>query len=181
MPNEHDKLNRCFIPLSPRTTNRKYKVIACHDMAGGYNDDRFIQGSQNTNTYRFQYWSLIDYFIYFSHSRLTIPPVNWTIAAHRNGVKVLGTFIAEGEDGSLDSVKLIYGPNSEKKDAFSTFYADMLIEMAEFYGFDGWFFNFEAAIDACHIPHLIQFLDYFTRRLHSKIPGSISLWYQLAL
>lgn len=51
---------------------------------------RFIQGSATRSPYVFYHWQYIDIFVYFSHHVVTIPPVGWTNAAHRNGVSVLG-------------------------------------------------------------------------------------------
>lgn len=56
---------------------------------------RFIQGSATRNPYVFYHWRYIDIFVYFSHHTVTIPPVVWTNAAHRNGVPVLGEGRAE--------------------------------------------------------------------------------------
>lgn len=59
---------------------------------------RFIQGSATRNPYVFYHWRHIDIFVYFSHHTVTIPPVCWTNAAHRNGVPVLG----EGRAGGCE-------------------------------------------------------------------------------
>lgn len=56
---------------------------------------RFIQGSATSNPYVFYHWRYIDIFVYFSHHTVTIPPVVWTNAAHRNSVPVLGKGRAE--------------------------------------------------------------------------------------
>lgn len=56
---------------------------------------RFIQGSATSNPYVFYHWRYIDIFVYFSHHTVTIPPVVWTNAAHRNSVPVLGKGTAE--------------------------------------------------------------------------------------
>lgn len=45
-------------------------------------------------------WDQIDLFVYFSHHMVTIPPPGWVMAAHRNGVRVLGTFITEWAEGA---------------------------------------------------------------------------------
>ena len=49
--------------------------------------------------YYFKYWNMVDVFVYFSHHFITVPPVGWVNAAHRNGVTILGTFITESKSG----------------------------------------------------------------------------------
>ena len=51
---------------------------------------RYLQGTRRRYNYAFYSWRLIDSFCYFSHHRVTVPPVGWINAAHRNGVPVLG-------------------------------------------------------------------------------------------
>ena len=60
----------------------------CHDMAGGYLDDKWVQGGTNEGAYAIWHWYLIDVFVYFSHNLVTLPPPCWTNAAHKHGVKV---------------------------------------------------------------------------------------------
>lgn len=66
---------------------------------------RFIQGSATRNPYVFYHWRYIDIFVYFSHHTVTIPPVVWTNAAHRNGVPVLGE--GRAEPGAAPAVRWI--------------------------------------------------------------------------
>ena len=40
--------------------------------------------------YLFRQWALTDYFVYFSHHLVTIPPCGWIFAAHQNQVPILG-------------------------------------------------------------------------------------------
>ncbi|GER44852.1 cytosolic endo-beta-N-acetylglucosaminidase [Striga asiatica] len=72
---------------------RRPRTLVCHDMQGGYGDDRFVQGGANAEAYAIWHWYLIDVFIYFSHNLVTLPPPSWTNAAHRNGVKVIFVFL----------------------------------------------------------------------------------------
>ena len=64
----------------------------CHDMKGGYLEDRFTKGCYDLEQepYSFIHWSKIDIFVYFSHHFITIPPIGWIEASHKNGVSILG-------------------------------------------------------------------------------------------
>ncbi|RHZ59908.1 hypothetical protein Glove_360g115 [Diversispora epigaea] len=107
------KVNLCERPVFRNSTKKNEKdkrecqVVVCHDMAGGYTEDYF------KIEYSVQYWQYIDIFIYFSHHRLAVPPPQWTNAAHRNGVKVLGTFITEWTRDLLENELWVRGPHTE--------------------------------------------------------------------
>jgi hypothetical protein len=96
-------------------------------MMGGYTaQDRNPQGSLGDgDVYRIYHWHLIDSFIYFSHNLVSIPTPGWTNTAHRNGVKVLGTFITEWEAGA-EACVLIFASMSTAE-AF----AKKLVEIAQ--------------------------------------------------
>jgi len=64
---------------------------------------RHFHSSEKYDDYRFVHWSAVDYFCYFSHQYVTIPPSGWLNAAHRHGVPVVGTFIVEAP-GLLNEV-----------------------------------------------------------------------------
>lgn len=88
----HFQFNRSTVPLrrnSDGLPNRP-RVLVCHDMKGGYVDDKWIQGCENDAGYAIWHWYLMDIFVYFSHSLVTLPPPCWTNTAHRHGVKVTG-------------------------------------------------------------------------------------------
>ena len=122
------------------------QVIHCHDLAGNYKLDRFLQvgrrprrgagslvqgcavallryastrplrdamahlplppsicpppqGFRGQEWYAFAHWQYIDIFVYFGHALCVVPPPGWVAAAHRHGVRVLGTLLVEGEAG----------------------------------------------------------------------------------
>lgn len=130
--------------------------------------------------YFFQYWHLADYFIYFSHHRITIPPLQWRAAARRNKTPILGTFITEWEEGISENERLLQGPNEETSlTSWSHHYADKLVEIAYLYGLDGWFMNFESPLEKTKwsASQLAEFLQYLRQKMHEKLPGSVVIWY----
>ncbi|XP_076170633.1 cytosolic endo-beta-N-acetylglucosaminidase isoform X1 [Ptiloglossa arizonensis] len=144
------------------------KTLLCHDMKGGYLEDRFIDGSKSYNSYLFYHWSVIDTFVYFSHYFITIPPFGWINAAHNHGVKVLGTLITEREG--------IWEPILETPETVRKF-ADALILVAKFYKFEGWLLNVENNIESKLLNNLIYFIKYLTEHIHTEIRNSEIIWY----
>ncbi|EFA80958.1 Endo-beta-N-acetylglucosaminidase [Heterostelium album PN500] len=173
-PSQHDQSLVSRVPLKPIPT-RKTQMIHCHDMMGGYLDYEIdpyplSMTDNHSNHYSFQYWQLIDTFIYFSHKRITIPPVGWIDSSHRNGVKIVGTIITEWEGGLSDAIRLV--------GEHSALYIDQLIAIAKYYAFDGWFINIESNIDDVGVAKsYMVFLKEFTERMHKEMPGSLVLWY----
>ena len=135
------------IPLRPRTKqdSKKPRTIVCHDMMGGYQVDRFVQGLQTVEDYHYYHWHLIDAFIYFSHNLVTIPPPSWTNAAHQHGVLSLGTFITEWEDGAKVCAQIF---SSELAVRLAV---DKLVMLAEYYQLDGWLVNIENPVAVSEI------------------------------
>jgi endo-beta-N-acetylglucosaminidase D len=66
------------------------KVMLCHDMKNNYLEDKYFQGCDKANGYRFYDWDLIDSFIYFSHHSVTIPTESFINACHLNDVRIYG-------------------------------------------------------------------------------------------
>ncbi|XP_033318020.1 uncharacterized protein LOC117215712 isoform X1 [Bombus bifarius] len=153
-----EKLDR---EVQPRT-------LLCHDMKGGYLEDRFINGSESYGSYLFYHWSVIDTFVYFSHHFITVPPFGWINVAHNHGVKVLGTVITERE-GIWDVIL-------ESQEEVRRF-ADALILVAKFYKFDGWLLNVENIIKSEQVNNLIYFVKYLTENIHEAIRNSEIIWY----
>ncbi len=79
-------------PFRPSPRRQRFRknshlgdVMYIHDMQGGYLDDRFAEGNANNGAFRFYHWHLVDYFVYFSHALVTVPPLQWIEVAHTNG------------------------------------------------------------------------------------------------
>lgn len=66
-PSSPDMFNVSNIALQPResasTTALKPKLLLCHDMAGGYKEDKSIQGNDYQDVYYIQHWHLADTFV----------------------------------------------------------------------------------------------------------------------
>lgn len=150
------------------------QLLVCHDMQGGYLDDRFVQGTSDQASFRLWRWDTIDTFVYFSHHLVTIPPPSWICAAHRNNTKVLGTFITEWAEGSKVCKQLF----SSRSMAQQT--ADQLVRVARYHGFDGWLINIECELHPAkaYIPHLLHFLAHLRARMR-EVCGSHAavIWY----
>ncbi|KAK7281105.1 hypothetical protein RIF29_08805 [Crotalaria pallida] len=166
----HFPFNRASsLPISSLPHRRR--LLVCHDMGGGYLDDKWVQGGPNPDAYAIWHWHLIDVFVYFSHSLVTLPPPCWINAAHRHGVKVLGTFITEWDEGRAACDALL----STKESA--QMYAERLAELAAALGFDGWLINMEVNLDRGKISNLKEFVNHLSLTMHSSVPGSLVLWY----
>lgn len=168
------------------------QVLLCHDFKGNYLIDRFINGTigQEWVDYRFYNWAAVDIFCYFSHHFVTIPTLQWLNCAHKNGVKVIGTFIVEG--GNVTLLKDIL-----QSEEFMRKVADALVTVAKICQFQvrtvsactvtkililiaspqGWLLNIECSLDEDKIPLLKEFVAYLTRKSHERIPGSMIIWY----
>lgn len=189
-PKLDEKYNMSSVALQPRVKNAlKPRLLLTHDMAGGYKEDKLVQGNNFNRIYNVQYWHLTDTFVYFSHERVSIPPVNWTNACHRNGVKCLGTFLVEGNSQMHEMEALLQGPpiydtgDSDPLRLWSPYYADKLVAIAKHYGFDGWLINIECEFfpfptsPKTKAEELAKFLHYFKEKMHTEIPGSQVIWY----
>ncbi|KAF8009735.1 hypothetical protein BT93_J0660 [Corymbia citriodora subsp. variegata] len=56
-------------------------------------------------------------------------------------------------------------------------YAERLAELAVALGFDGWLINIEVELKLEQIPIMLEFVGHLTQTMHSKVPGSLIIWY----
>ncbi|XP_059003609.1 cytosolic endo-beta-N-acetylglucosaminidase isoform X2 [Mustela lutreola] len=174
-PDVEDSFNVALEPSEcrqPPLSSQRPRTLLCHDMMGGYLDDKFIQGSAARSPYCFYHWQCIDIFVYFSHHTVTIPPVGWTNAAHRHGVCVLGTFITEWKDGAQLCEAFLAGDERSYRAV-----ADQLVLIAQFFRFDGWLVNIENSLSPAAVGNVPHFLRYLSAQLHQRVPGGLVLWY----
>ncbi|QTA37692.1 discoidin domain-containing protein [Thermosipho ferrireducens] len=134
------------------------------------------QGSNNSfKRYPFTFWQYVDYLVAWAGSAgegIIVPPSADVIdVAHKNGVYVLGTIffppnVYGGRRNWVDQLL--------KKENGEFIIADKLIEIAKYYGFDGWFINQETnGTKEFHVKKMIEFLNYMKR----KAPWIKLIWY----
>ncbi|MEP3381214.1 MAG: hypothetical protein ABJO28_11575, partial [Maribacter dokdonensis] len=133
------------------------------------------QGFTSVKQYAFPFWQYIDYFVQWggsSNEGIIVPPTAfWTDAAHKNGVKSIGTVFFPPN---------VYGGKEEwvyqflvKNEDGSFPVADKLIEVATTYNFDGWFINQETYDLVDNMGKLMQeFITYYRERSNLKL-----VWY----
>jgi len=104
------------------------------------------QGGDVFDVYAFSYWQYIDVLVMWGGSAgeglILSPSADVIDAAHRNGVPIYGTiFFPPTTYGG--QIQWVWDLVQQDNDTYPV--ADKLIEIAEYYGFDGWFFNQETA------------------------------------
>ncbi|AZU64315.1 endo-beta-N-acetylglucosaminidase [Neobacillus mesonae] len=146
------ELNRASVPLNKDRFKGAQVNPLANPKAGITNagittwnhDEASSVGSNEFNVYAFDNWQLLDSYIYWAGTNegiFAIPTPDIVDAAHRNGVPVYATLgfpWGRSADGVAEIEKFT------KQEADGSFpVADKMIEVAEYYGFDGYFFNQE--------------------------------------
>ncbi|ABL98511.1 endo-beta-N-acetylglucosaminidase [Shewanella amazonensis] len=138
--------SRFSAPLAGQKVSEA-KVLYAPD--GMNNFANYLDTQGQFNLYNFTHWSQIDVLNWFAGTAdlgVQIPARPWVETAHKNGVKVIGSvFLGVAQwGGSADKVEALL-----EQDATGNFIvADKLIQMARFYGFDGWLINQETDLTA---------------------------------
>lgn len=156
------------------------RLLLCHDFAHGYPEWEAsadgVSGEDcpvDQGMWRFNHWAYVDIFVYFSHHRVTIPPVGYIHAAHRHGALALGTLIFENADGLADLKQILASFRLRSKAA------TQLATVAKFFGFDGWLVNVEVSLASHQLAgELAAFVADLTRSTR-KLVGAASevIWY----
>ncbi|MDR2928451.1 MAG: discoidin domain-containing protein [Cytophagaceae bacterium] len=181
------KFNRATIPLQERffddgikaNTAQFYngQVAACLTMNPMCSQTP-SQGANNFIGYNPTYWQYIDLLIWWGGSAgegIIIPPsAPVTDIAHLHGVKVLGQlfFPPTAFGGQATWVNQML---TKENGVFP--YARKLFDIAEYYGFDGWFVNEETRMGADVQLWREWFQDYMNYAATKGIPHHELQWY----
>ncbi|WP_219905269.1 endo-beta-N-acetylglucosaminidase [Actinopolyspora mortivallis] len=145
--------NRSSVPLQPRRQDARFRSDSYARAHQGrvYSLARFAetsnnpsQGSATAAYYAFGFWQYVDTLVFWGGAAdegLILAPNGHVIdAAHRNGVRVYGNvFFPETVAGGRSA----WLHQFVRRDGGSYPVADKLVEIADFYGFEGWFINQE--------------------------------------
>ncbi|CAH2236503.1 uncharacterized protein LOC120629640 [Pararge aegeria] len=145
------------------------KTLVCHDMANGYHDDSYVDGTGNYSAYTFYNWAGIDIFCYFSHHFITIPPLGWINVGHAHGVKVLGTVITEWATGAALWDRILASELESQN------FVSALVAIAKTLKFDGWLLNIENKV--AEPQQLLQLVRQLHAALHRELDEPELIWY----
>ncbi|MBK03279.1 MAG: endo-beta-N-acetylglucosaminidase [Deltaproteobacteria bacterium] len=182
--------NKSVIPLAKRATNHPIKVnsnartdpkVVALSIMYPSTSNAPSQGNHTFHSFTFQYWQYIDILVMWGGSAgeglILSPSADVIDAGHKHGVKVLGTvFFPPVKFGG----KYQWVRDLLQKNADGIFpIADKLLEVATYYGFDGWFINQETAGGNAQDATLMrEFLLY----LQAKKPAGMHImWYDSML
>lgn len=153
------------------TQNKDTKILSISIMNGSTSGNS-PHGLNKAEANAFSYWQYVDTLVYWGGSSgeglIVAPSPDVVDAGHKNGVKVIGTVFMPmtahgGKTEWLDDLL-------QQADDGSYPVVDKLIEVAETYGFDGWFINQETEgtdaepLTKEHAAQMQGFLSYYKEK-----------------
>lgn len=172
-PYKFEKCSNQVFNIIQQSEDKAPKTLLCHDMRGGYLEDRFRNGCYDLSEepYRFIHWSNIDIFVYFSHHFITIPPRQWINSAHKNGVPILGTIITEVEPGEKLCADFL------KDESTVDTFVKSVLKVTQDLKFDGWLVNIENKLSEDQVTLMTKLLKDLTAKLKESNPNALVIWY----
>lgn len=180
---EYAKYNRSRVPLATRIpafsqTQAKPNLSTeptFHCLAADYDglDLRPVKYNDDYTAYLFNFWQYTDTYSSWhgapvlgsdtDYGVINLPNPAYTDAAHRNGVLSMGCWFLPRRQGTSISQWLV-------KDGNTFTLADKLVEIANYYGFDGYFINQEIGITSSQAEDFKDFLTSMrTQGMHIEI------------
>ena len=163
------RYNRGAVELADRWMGPNVNPLASRDatvmplaMANARASESASQGGDGDFVYAFNNFQYVDTFNFWGGSSgegpIAIPSPELIDSAHRNGSKVTGTIFLPWGDYSYGN-KFVQ-EMLETDDNGNYIAADKLIEIAQYYGFDGYIFNAESGTG---VPGFRNFLAYIQK------------------
>ena len=180
----YDLIHKASVPLQSRVrgakvnplANEKVKVQSLAYLTSASEGHSAVgRGDEGFKIYAFDNWQLLDEMVFWDGP---IPNPEVVDAAHRNGVPILGTLFFNWSMSAEDQevVKYTLQEDSEGSNTFPA--ARKYAEIAKYYGFDGYFFNQETAMEQkIYTDKFVAFLKYMKSYAESiSWPIQVS-WY----
>lgn len=172
-------------PLAATQANSNLNPdVQVFNLAGDYGN-AFIENAPYTNKfaqYHFNFWQYIDYYSYwhgtataytpseyyddlaqsdwtqkwFEFGCLNIPNPTYTDAAHRNGVMSLACIFFSNNDRGQQTYKQMLV--KDQNGGFPV--AEKLVDMAQYFGYDGYFFNQEEAGPDVAVNDIAEYIAF---------------------
>ena len=178
---EDDAINRGSVALAPRRTghlvnekaSKEAKVQALSNTNSKAKDHASV-GGEEFKAYAFDYWQYLDSMVFWEG---LVPTPDVIDAGHRNGVPVYGTLFFNWSNSIADQEKFAEALKQDPDGSFPI--ARTLVDMAKYYGYDGYFINQETTGDLVEPlgEKMRQFMLY-TKEYAAKVNHPIKYsWY----
>ena len=178
---EDDAINRGSVALASRRTghlvnekaSKEAKVQALSNTNSKAKDHASV-GGEEFKAYAFDYWQYLDSMVFWEG---LVPTPDVIDAGHRNGVPVYGTLFFNWSNSITDQEKFAEALKQDPDGSFPI--ARKLVDMAKYYGYDGYFINQETTGDLVEPlgEKMRQFMLY-TKEYAAKVNHPIKYsWY----
>ena len=178
---EGDAINRGSVALASRRTghlvnekaSKEAKVQALSNTNSKAKDHASV-GGEEFKAYAFDYWQYLDSMVFWEG---LVPTPDVIDAGHRNGVPVYGTLFFNWSNSIADQEKFAEALKQDPDGSFPI--ARKLVDMAKYYGYDGYFINQETTGDLVEPlgEKMRQFMLY-TKEYAAKVNHPIKYsWY----
>ncbi|MCL2425222.1 MAG: hypothetical protein FWD05_02680 [Oscillospiraceae bacterium] len=166
--NPDSRFNRSNVPLAQRRQGHVVNPFANPNARMVLSGDAYPIGGTMSHSYgtdgawrryALNFWQYVDVYNFWG-GPINLPTPELMDMAARNGVPVVGTVFFENRPVQGSERRMYYNQGTEAEPYFP--YGDKLWEIAVFYGFDGWFFNFESTGTDTTVnrAEIFAFLEY---------------------
>lgn len=150
-------------------------VTVLHDAKSGYDvcEDKLVLGDYDHpsgNHYWLRWPELVDEFIYFSHSFLTVPSATWVNCLHRHGIPVVGSFVLQEVEGRYTDPSLF-----RRDDDGEYRLVKILVSLCQLFHFEGWLLKFETRFTGGP-RSAMDFVRALQNRLRTNVKQGRLIW-----
>lgn len=133
-------------------------------------------GDQGLGIYAFDYWQYLESMVYWDG---LVPNPDVIDASHRNGVPIYGTIFYNWSTSEEDRNIIRYTLQEDSENSGTFPVARKLVEIAQHYGFEGYFINQETSMPGGegYSQKFIQFLNYARNYAKSQNQRFDISWY----